>query len=199
MGSRTWTVAAIVALSVFLGARAGNAQVSVSDMGTSPPSSSLPDQAVCQQAGCACPGAACGGCCDSGWFASGEFLYLRPRNDGVEYAVPINGPIVAGAVPLQAGPTALTNPDFAAGFRVGIGKWLNDCSSISGDYTYYRNSANDNISIDNPPFVLRSMVFNPSSLDAAADWLAASATSPLTLTWWTSTSAETSFPTIAVR
>ena len=29
------------------------------------------------------------------WHAFGEYLLLRPRNEGVEYAVPINGPIKA--------------------------------------------------------------------------------------------------------
>ena len=175
MRSQTWTVASIVALSVFLGAQAGNAQVAVSDGGVAAPSSPLPASAVGQEAGCACPDATCGCCSGPGWFVSGDFLYLRPRNDGVEYAVPINGPISAGAAPLQVGPTALTDPEFAAGFRVGVGKWLSDCSSISADYTYYRNSANDSISIDTPPYVLRSMVSSPSSFDAAADWLSASA------------------------
>jgi hypothetical protein len=89
--------------------------------------------------------------------------------------VPINGPIAAGAVPLQAGRTGLVDPDFDPGFRVGIGRWLNACACISAEYTSYRSSADDAISIGAPPIVLRSMVFHPSSADAAADWLSAHA------------------------
>jgi hypothetical protein len=135
----------------------------------------MPAQANDQSASSTCPCDECDTCCCSDWYAYGDFLYLRPRNAGVEYAVPINGPISSGSVPLQVGPTAVVDPEFAAGFRVGIGKSLSECSSISADYTYYRNSADDSISIGDPPYPLRSMVFHPSSFDAAADWLSATA------------------------
>jgi hypothetical protein len=104
----------------------------------------------------------------------GEYLYLRPLNADIEYAVPINGPISAGQVPLQEGRTATLNPTFSSGYRVGGGIDLDRCTSISATYTHYENRVDDAITT-NPPLVLRSMVVHPSSLDADADWLDASA------------------------
>jgi hypothetical protein len=163
-------------LAILLLAQSGNAQQASPAVDIV----QAPAQAAAQADGLqpsapACPCATCDPCCCPGWYAFGDFLYLRPRDAGVEYAVPINGPIAAGQVPLQVGRTAMTNPEFAAGFRLGIGKDLDNCSSISAEYTYYRNVANDAINIGASPFELRSMVFHPSSPDAAADWLSASA------------------------
>ena len=66
-----------------------------------------------------CPGAC--NCCSEGpaWSAFGEYLLLRPRSAGVDYAVPINGNIVANQVPLQIGATASVEPQFTSGFAVG--------------------------------------------------------------------------------
>ncbi len=129
-------------------------------------------------ADCACEAYAYNNCCRRcmcpPFQLYGEYLYLRPLNADVEYAVPINGPIAAGQVPLQEGRTATLNPGFSSGFRVGGGIDLDRCTSISVTYTQYDNNIDDAISI-NPPLVIRAMVVHPSSLDAAADWLAASA------------------------
>ena len=113
-----------------------------------------------------CP-SACNACCAPCWHAFAEYLVLRPLNEGVEYAVPINGNIVAGQVPAQIGPTGVTDPQFQSGFRVGFERLLDQCSSISLTYTYYRNEADDGPVGANTPFVLQSMVFNPSTVDAA--------------------------------
>ncbi len=104
----------------------------------------------------------------------GDFLYLRPRNAGLEYAVPMAGPISAGAVPLQVGRTAALNPEFEPGFRIGGGIGFGNCSTLSASFTHYENSCSDAITTD-APHVIRAMVMHPSSLDAAADWLDASA------------------------
>ena len=109
------------------------------------------------------------------WHAFVEFLLLRPRNEGVEYAVPVNGPIVAGTVPLQMGPTAVVDPDFQSGFRIGVERVLSECSSISLSYAYYRNEVDDGPVAATTPIVLRPMVFNPSSADAASDFSSATA------------------------
>ena len=101
-----------------------------------PPASAVQAPANCQ--------AACNGCGDiPKWHVFGEYLLLRPRNEGVEYAVPINGNIVADQVPLQVGPTGVVDPQFQSGFRIGFERVLSECSSISLAYTYYRNDAND--------------------------------------------------------
>ena len=120
--------------------------------------------------------APCPLCCDgAAWHVFGDYLLLRPRNAGVEYAVPINGPIVGNQVPIQIGPTAVVDPEFQSGFRVGFERILNECSSVSLTYTYYRNDADDGPVTAPTPYVLRPMVFNPSTADAATDYSSASA------------------------
>ncbi len=117
-------------------------------------------------------------CCDASNFIRrqvyAEYLYLRPLNAGVEYAVPFNGPISFGTVPLQEGRTAAVNPEFASGFRAGGALWFDDCTAIAATFSHYENNSYDAISV-NPPLVLRAMVIHPSSLDADEDWLSASA------------------------
>jgi hypothetical protein len=118
-------------------------------------------------------------CCDDScweprWQVFGEFLYLRPRNAGVEYAVPFHGPISTSVIPLQEGRTAALNPEFEPGFRVGFGRMLDPCTTISASYTHYENDTDDSITTT-APLVIRSLVMHPSSFDAAIDWLDASA------------------------
>jgi hypothetical protein len=119
-------------------------------------------------------GDCCEPCCGPCLQLYGEFLYLRPRNAGVEYAVPANGPVAAGAVPLQAGRTAALNPQFEPGFRLGGAVEFDNWSSIGASFTYYENTVNDAITTT-APIVLYSMVMHPSSADAAKTWLDASA------------------------
>ena len=45
----------------------------------------------------------------------GEFLYLRPRNAEVAYAMPVDS-LITGT---QIGPTAIVDPGYHPGFRVG--------------------------------------------------------------------------------
>jgi hypothetical protein len=105
----------------------------------------------------------------------GEFLYLRPRNANLEYAVPIDGPIAPGQVPIQVGPTAALNPQFEPGFRVGLATALDNCSSIGVTYTRYENTEDDSITSAQTPYVLYSMVAHPSTIDTGSTWLDASA------------------------
>jgi hypothetical protein len=123
---------------------------------------------------CNCEPICCPADSERGLQVYGELLYLRPRNDGLEYAVPINGPITPNSVPIQVGRTASLNPQIEPGFRIGGGIDFDCCSNISCTFTHYENSVDDAISTD-APFVIRSMVVHPSSADAAYDWLSATA------------------------
>ena len=90
--------------------------------------------------------------------------------------MPINGPIgpAPGVVPLQMGHTAALDPQFEPGFRIGGDVAFDNCSSIEVSFTHYENTTDDAITTT-APLVIRSMVMHPSSLDASADWLDASA------------------------
>jgi Legionella pneumophila major outer membrane protein precursor len=145
----------------------------VASAGWAAPSTNTDPQQPCADA-CDAEPDCCTPYCGPHWQFFGDLLYLRPRNDGQEYAVPINGPISTGAIAIQEGRTASLNPQFEPGFRVGGGFDFDCCSNISASFTHYENSVDDAISV-NPPFVIRSMVMHPSTLDAAADWNSASA------------------------
>ncbi len=135
-------------------------------------------QSPCAEA-CDCEPICCPTNCERGLQVYGDLLYLRPRNDGLEYAVPINGPITPGTVPVQVGRTASLDPQIAPGFRVGGGIDFDCCSNLSATFTYYACNVDDSISTD-APFVLRSMVVHPSTADAAYDWLSATAHEAIT-------------------
>jgi len=120
---------------------------------------------------CMDPGAGCGDPC---WGIYGDVLLLRPGNDKVAYAVPINGAIIppVGAPPVQVGPEALVDWSYDIGFRLGAWRSLNECSSLGVAFAWYESDRNSNAAGDalNP---LRSLVYHPGSVAAASDYLAA--------------------------
>ncbi len=128
-------------------------------------------------AACGCgDGCGCDDCC-KGWChrinVFGEFLYMRPRDAEVAYAVAIDGNITDPSDPAyQAGRVQVVDPDFQPGFRVGAGFTLDECSAIVVTYAQLDADANDDIvlpgGLGNP--VLRSLV-SPTPANAATDGL----------------------------
>lgn len=103
----------------------------------------------------------------------GDFLYLRPRNAEVSYALPIDGPVALGdEVPV--GPVAVVDPEFEPAFRAGAVLCLTEGASIRGQYTYFRSEATDSATVT-APNVLRPLVMHPSTVNAATDPLDANA------------------------
>jgi Legionella pneumophila major outer membrane protein precursor len=105
----------------------------------------------------------------------GEFLYMRPRDADVAYALPIDGPVapvLGNEVPV--GPVALIDPDYDAAFRIGGSLALDKGSSIAGQYTRLRSESEDSVTVV-APTVLRSLVAHPLGANAASDTLDASA------------------------
>jgi hypothetical protein len=130
------------------------------------------------------PGAAgencAGGACEADprvcrWQVFGEFLYLCPRKAEIAFAVPFDGPVEEDRVPIQVGPTAMLDPDYEVGFRVGFAWTLDECSSLGATYTYYRSETAAAIDAGVTGHVIRSMVMHPSTPDGASDWLTAQA------------------------
>ncbi len=109
--------------------------------------------------------------------AWGEFLFLRPRNAEVAYAVPVDGPINAPVVntPQQIGRVGLVDPDFSAGFRVGFALDMGPTSSLAVQYTKFENSTQDATTI-NAPDVVFPLVVHPTTINAAITTTAANAT-----------------------
>lgn len=110
----------------------------------------------------------------------GEYLYLRPGNDKVSYAVPIDGAIVppTGAPPIQIGNEGVVDNDFASGFRVGWERPINPFATIAVVYTHFEGDEESQVSID-APFVLRSLVSHPGTQSAPTDFLDGSARSDI--------------------
>lgn len=104
------------------------------------------------------------------WHVWGEYLYLRPSDADVPWAVAIDGAIQQGAVPVQRGRIANADIDFSSGFRVGFGRVIDECSSASASYTFFESHSNDSLRTE-APRVLRSLVAHPGTLTAAADYL----------------------------
>ena len=106
----------------------------------------------------------------------GEFLYMRPRDSEVAYALPIDGPVapvLGNEVPV--GPTAVVDPTYDIGFRAGFVIALNPGASLRAQYTRLRSDEDDAVTV-NAPTVLRSLVSHPLGANAATDSLDASAT-----------------------
>jgi hypothetical protein len=114
---------------------------------------------------------------DPVWHGYGDFLYLRPRNEGMEFAVPVD--------PTTLTPTDQTfvmNGEFQPGFRVGASRALNSCSEIAVAYTYFRGD-NAMGAAATGRSVLQPLVFNPFTSDSDP-------TNPLNLAWVTGAAHE---------
>ena len=118
----------------------------------------------------------CPECCGVGTHYTtiyGEALYLRARSAEVAYAVPVDGPIVAGQpAPIQVGNIGLLDPDYELGFRAGVNLALDTVSSIDVRYTLFE-SLTEGESSAIAPFALRSLVTHPATASAAQDALSA--------------------------
>jgi hypothetical protein len=113
--------------------------------------------------------ATCGHCVE----IYGEFLYLRPRDAEVAYAVGIDGPIVPTnmpAIPVQITPIGVADIDFQPAFRFGFNVYLDPCNAIGAEYTRFEGGTSDHLAIQRPD-VIRSIVSHPGTGTAAQDWL----------------------------
>ena len=109
------------------------------------------------------------------YFAFGEFLYIRPGNAEVSYAVPINGAAAGAGTIVQAGAVRVADPDYASAFRVGFGGVISPRSALMVSYMQFDKDTFDTVSLPNTGSVIRSLVSSPNPLVAAGDGLDAAA------------------------
>ncbi len=103
----------------------------------------------------------------------GDFLYLQARGADVPFAQPFDG---VNPLSVPKGTVGVADPDYAPGFRVGAGFALGKSGQEGIFVSYSRYESNTDASIDAPTgLVLRSFAVFPSTLNAAADSLRASA------------------------
>jgi len=124
-----------------------------------------------------------GGYCDDGcggwtnhYFAFADFLYLRPRNAEVAYAVPVSAAAAAGGTLVQTGPVRVADPDYAPGWRVGGGIFMSPRSAMQVTYTQFDRDTFDSGSLPGTGSVFRSLVTNPNPITAAGNGLDTAAT-----------------------
>lgn len=98
--------------------------------------------------------------------AFGELLVLRARDAEISYALPVNGNVPQGDV-------GILDPEAELGFRVGLTKALDNCSSFSLSYTGYSSSQADQVDV-NAPLSLAKLLVHPNEANAAANVLSAS-------------------------
>jgi hypothetical protein len=128
---------------------------------------------------CACDVGCLDGCeeyCGPRWRVYGDFLYLRPADEKVAFAVPINGAIEPppGMAPVQVGMEGVVDCDYDAGFRVGGACVLNDCSEIGMTYTFLECDTSNQM-VGDQVYPLRSLVDHPGAWAAPTDFLTAEA------------------------
>ena len=119
------------------------------------------------------PGCRTDVCCDPKWKFFGEFLWLRPGNEKISYAVPVNSLIAPG--PVQAGPDAVADIGFNPGVRAGFSRALDEYASLGVTYTFYEGDTTDQITVPGPNPVIRSKVNHPGAWAVPNNYLLARA------------------------
>jgi hypothetical protein len=106
------------------------------------------------------------------WSVYGDYLYLRPGNDKISYAAPIDGAITPpdGVGPITVGPEAIVDSGFSSGFRAGGEFGIQPAATIGLSYSQLESTGSGAVSVD-APFVLRSLVSHPGTESAATDYL----------------------------
>lgn len=126
--------------------------------------------------GC-CGKSNCDSCCPQGWcdrfFAYGGLMYLRSRNSELVYAMPVTGPINPNNASSNApaGAVRVLDQDYSAGFFVGFGKYLDECSSIGFQYNQFESNTRDDFALPGGGPFIRSLVSIPAASSADVDGL----------------------------
>ncbi len=105
------------------------------------------------------------------YFAFGEFLYLRPRNAEVAYAVPVDSTAAGNGNLVQTGSVRVADIDYSPAFRAGFGFLLSPRSAIAVSYTQFDRDTFDRLSLPGTGSVIRSLVTNPNPITAAGNGL----------------------------
>jgi len=129
---------------------------------------------ACTTAGC--DDDCCGGGYSHCWSVFGEFLYLRPRDAEVAYAVPIDGNITDPSDPVfPVGEIQVVDPDYQPGFRAGFTRTCSECSLVAVTYSQLDADANDTLVVPGGLNVVARSLVSPLPINAAVDTLDAEA------------------------
>ncbi len=107
-----------------------------------------------------------------------DYLYLKPRGADVAYGQPRDG-VTPTAVP--RGPIGVVDPEYASGFRAGLGFGIAPHSAVLASFTWYSTSGSDTIGVAGVPLgiAIHSLLTFPATSNTAADSQVASATTDI--------------------
>jgi len=109
------------------------------------------------------------------YFGFGEFLFLRPGNAEVAYAVPVSSAAAAGGTIVPTGKVHVADPDYAPAFRAGFGGVISPRSAIAVTYSQFDRDTFDAVSLPGTGSVIHSLVTVPNPVTAAGNGLDAAA------------------------
>jgi hypothetical protein len=109
------------------------------------------------------------------YFAWGDFLYLRPGNAEVAYAVPVNAAAATGGSVVQTGPVHVADPDYAPAYRVGFGGVISPRTSLAVQYTSFDHNTFDSVIAPGPAQTIHSLITSPNTLTGSGNGVAADA------------------------
>jgi hypothetical protein len=98
------------------------------------------------------------------YFAWGEFLYLKPKNAEVAYAVPVNAAAAAAGSFVQAGNVRVAELDYQPAWRVGFGFLISPRSAIAISYSQFDRQTFDTFfTFPGGPTVIAPLVLSPNT------------------------------------
>ena len=98
----------------------------------------------------------------------GEFLYLRPRNAEITYAVETNSAVSPPVPPVQVGRIGMVDQTHEPGFRAGLTYTLDETSSLSASWAMLETHRTDRIDRTNIINAIESMSIHPTSPAASS-------------------------------
>ena len=125
--------------------------------------------------GCASRGCKFGGSCGSSCCTGlgydvtffGEFMYLRARDAEVAYAAEVNSAVAPPAIPIPVQPLGIVDPGFQPAFRGGVTVALDNCSSLTAQYTMFESDTFDRIDLVTPGNEIQNLLTHPTTAQAS--------------------------------
>jgi len=112
-------------------------------------------------------------CPPQGWshhyFGFGEFLFLRPGNAEVAYAVPVSTAAAAGSTLVQTGSVHVVDPNYAPAFRVGFGGVISPRSALGVTYTQFDHNTFDTVIAPSAATTIHSLITSPNTLTGSGN------------------------------
>jgi hypothetical protein len=111
--------------------------------------------------------------CDRRWSVYADLLYMTVRGENVPFAQ-IRDDVGPLAVP--RGPVGFVDPHHTPGFRLGTSLLLNEQNEVHARFSWWQTGANSHLEVPaGDPFVIHALTTFPTTINAAADSLAADA------------------------